>query len=199
MLATAGIPKGIDGWAAEPKLDGWRARVLVDGDELQVRTRSGRVITESVPSVHGLTGLRAVLDGELVADAGRLSDFYRLGPALAVKRGRKVPVAFVAFDLLWQDGEMLVDRPWSERRAALEALDVPARGVPIASVYGWEQIPDLFRACGCARGRGDRAQGPPGPVPAREALRCVAQGQVRRVAGAPGAAACPSPADVEAR
>jgi bifunctional non-homologous end joining protein LigD len=147
MLATSGIPKGIDGWVAEPKLDGWRARVLVDGDELQVRTRSGRVITDSVPSVQGLTGLRAVLDGELVADAGRLSDFYRLGPALAVKRGRKVPVAFVAFDLLWHDGEMLVERPWSERRAALEALDLPARGVPIASVYGWEHIPDLFRGC----------------------------------------------------
>jgi bifunctional non-homologous end joining protein LigD len=111
----AGIPKGIDGWEAEPKLDGWRARVLVDGDELQVRTRSGRVITESVPSVQGLEGLRAVLDGELVADAGRLSDSYRLGPALAVKRGRKVLVAFVAFDVFWQDGEMLVDRPWSER------------------------------------------------------------------------------------
>jgi ATP-dependent DNA ligase len=56
MLATAGIPKGIDGWVAEPKLDGWRARVLVDGDELQVRTRSGRVITESVPSVQRLSG-----------------------------------------------------------------------------------------------------------------------------------------------
>ena len=147
MLATAGIPKGIDGWAAEPKLDGWRARVLVDGDELQVRTRSGRVITESVPSVQGLSGLRAVLDGELVADAGRLSDLYRLGPALAVKRGRKVPVAFVVFDVLWQDGEMLVNRAWAERRTALEGLDLPSRGVPVASVYGWEQIPDLFRAC----------------------------------------------------
>jgi bifunctional non-homologous end joining protein LigD len=56
-------------------------------------------------------------------------------------------VAFVAFDVLWQNGEMLVDRPWSDRREALEALD-PARGVSVASVYGWEQIPDLFRACG---------------------------------------------------
>jgi ATP-dependent DNA ligase len=149
MLASQGVPRGIDGCVAEPKLDGWRARVLVDGDELQVRTRSGRVITESVPAAQGLRGLRAVLDGELVADSGRLSDFYRLGPVLAVKRGRKVPVAFVAFDLLWQDGEMLVDRPWSDRRAALEDLDVPSRGVPVASVYGWEQI----RTCSRRRRR----------------------------------------------
>src|SRR3954454_4522508 len=130
MLASTGIPKGIDGWVAEPKLDGWRARVLVDGNDLQVRTRSGRVITESVPSGQGLAGLRAVLDGELVADAGRLSDFYRLGAALAVKRRPQVPHSFVAFALLWHDGEMLVERPCWERRAALEALDLPARGVP---------------------------------------------------------------------
>jgi hypothetical protein len=71
-----------------------------------------------------------------------LSDFYRLGAALAVKRARKVPVAFVAFDLLW-DGDLLIDRPWSELGQALSALDLPSRGVPIATVYGWERIPDL--------------------------------------------------------
>jgi len=57
-----------------------------------------------VPAAQGLSGLQVVLDGELVADAGRLSDFYRLGPALA-RRHRAVPVAFVAFDLLWLDGD----------------------------------------------------------------------------------------------
>jgi ATP-dependent DNA ligase len=43
-------------------------------------------------------------------------------------------------------------RCWStvlgRSRWTLEALDLPARGVPVASVYGWEQILDLFRACG---------------------------------------------------
>jgi bifunctional non-homologous end joining protein LigD len=56
-------------------------------------------------------------------------------------------VSLVAFDVLWLDGELLTSRPWSERRAALEELDLPSRHVPIATVYGWEQIPDLFRAC----------------------------------------------------
>jgi hypothetical protein len=40
------------------------------------------------------------LDGELVAGAGTLSDFYRLGPALAIRRRAGSEVSFVAFDLL---------------------------------------------------------------------------------------------------
>jgi len=74
MLVVPGIPQGIDGWAAEPRLDGWRAWVLVDGTDVMVRTRSGRVITESVPAALGLAALKVALDGELVADAGRLSE-----------------------------------------------------------------------------------------------------------------------------
>jgi hypothetical protein len=31
-----------------------------------------------VAAVQGIAGLQVVLDGELVADAGRLTDFYRL-------------------------------------------------------------------------------------------------------------------------
>jgi bifunctional non-homologous end joining protein LigD len=31
-------------------------------------------------------------------------------------------LSFWAFDLLWLDGELLVDRPYAERRAALEEL-----------------------------------------------------------------------------
>jgi bifunctional non-homologous end joining protein LigD len=148
MLATTGIPPSIDRWAAEPKLDGWRARVLVDGDDLLVRTRAGRIITGSVPAVEGLTGLRAVLDGELVADAGRLDDFYRLGAALAHReRSRVTEVTFVAFDLLWADDELLCSLPYDERRKRLEALDLPARGVPVMPQVGWEKVPALFKAC----------------------------------------------------
>ncbi len=40
-------------WVVEPKLDGWRAPVYVD-ENLCVRTRRGRVVTESVPELRGL-------------------------------------------------------------------------------------------------------------------------------------------------
>lgn len=92
MLASSGIPSTLDGWVAEPKLDGWRARILLDTDGLRVRTRSERDITANV---HGLdrlagSGLRLVLDGELVVGGGRLADFYkgRSHPGPAPPRAR---------------------------------------------------------------------------------------------------------------
>jgi ATP-dependent DNA ligase len=152
MLATTGVPRSLEGWTAEPKLDGWRARVLVDPElahGISVRTRSGRDITQTVPQVQGLVGagLRVVLDGELVADAGRLADFYRLGPALARRRNRPVPVAFVAFDLLWHDGDLMTRLPLRKRRDLLDQLDLPTMGEPTAPTYSWEEAPELFKAC----------------------------------------------------
>lgn len=62
-----------------------------------------------------------VLDGELVAGAGRLSDFYGLAPALA-RRHRREAVTFVAFDVLWCAGELVTDQPYEARRKLLERL-----------------------------------------------------------------------------
>jgi bifunctional non-homologous end joining protein LigD len=73
------------------------------------------------------TGLRVVLDGELVAGAGTASDFYALLPRLSGYRRNQeatAAVSFWAFDLLWLDDQLLVDRPYSERRGILEDLDL---------------------------------------------------------------------------
>jgi len=53
-----------------------------------VRTRTGRNVTEDVDYLQALvaSGQRMVLDGELVADAGRGGDFSRLGPNLRAVR-----------------------------------------------------------------------------------------------------------------
>jgi DNA ligase 1 len=69
-----------------------------------------------------------ILDGEIVPmRAGQVLPFQQLQQRL----GRKiltqdllqaVPVAFVAYDLLYRDGAVLIDRPYSVRRAALEDL-----------------------------------------------------------------------------
>jgi hypothetical protein len=73
MLAERGLPTGsLDYWAVEPKLDGWRATVVVD-DGRVVGTRRGHAITEMVAGLDALAGAgrRFLLDGELVANAGR--------------------------------------------------------------------------------------------------------------------------------
>jgi bifunctional non-homologous end joining protein LigD len=102
---------------------------------------------ESVPAAARLTGLRAVLDGEPVAGAGTLTDFYRLGSALAVRRRAGAEVSFVAFDLLWLDGEPLTGQPYAERRKLLDGLELAARGVPAVPSFDGLDAALLFKAC----------------------------------------------------
>ena len=86
-----------------------------------------------MPELAGLVDVvgthKMVLDGELVAGDGGPDSFYRLGGRLAastprgVARGRaRAPLTFVAFDVLWLDGELLVSRPYRDRRCILESL-----------------------------------------------------------------------------
>jgi bifunctional non-homologous end joining protein LigD len=128
MLAERGLPgTSLDGWAVEPKLDGWRALVAVHPGlpgGVAVRTRRGHPL--AVPGMEALaaTGVRAVLDGELVAGAGTASDFYALFPRVPRPgyRPGDIPLSFWAFDLLWLDDRLLLDRPYLERRTILEHL-----------------------------------------------------------------------------
>jgi bifunctional non-homologous end joining protein LigD len=84
-----------------------------------------------------------VLDGELIAGAGRLSDFYRLG---GMPRAGAEAVVFVAFDLLWLDGEQLTNRPHRDRRARLEHLELD----PVQVVPSYDAViaDDLLATCG---------------------------------------------------
>jgi bifunctional non-homologous end joining protein LigD len=129
----------------EPKLDGERVVVRVWDDQLELRTRNGNVVTDAYPELAGLPtgfgGQALVLDGEVVAfdDAGR-TDFQRLQARMHVRQPSpklvaEVPVALAVFDLLWIDGESLVQLPQADRRRRLEALATRRAG--------WELIPVL--------------------------------------------------------
>jgi bifunctional non-homologous end joining protein LigD len=148
MLASAG-PLGRGSWAFEPKLDGWRALVYV-GDGVQVLSRRGSDLTRSLPELAGMSAVGpCVLDGELVGGDGRPESFYGLLGRIAASPtniGGRPPVTFMAFDVLWLDGDDVTRSAWSERRALLEGLDV--------SGPRWATVPayrltaeDVGRAC----------------------------------------------------
>src|SRR5262249_14167402 len=117
----------------EDKYDGVRAQAHKAGDRVELYSRTLDPVTHRFPEiVAALAALPGafVLDGEAVAydaTAGRCLPFA----ALQKRLGRKTvspqllvqtPVAFLAFDLLYQDGEALLDHPLTERRARLAAL-----------------------------------------------------------------------------
>jgi DNA ligase-1 len=131
---------------AEDKLDGIRAQVHKQGDGAAARvaiyTRTMDRTDASFPDV--VDALRRLpgdflLDGEIVPFRdGRVLPFAHIQKRL----GRKVPTpkiirdnpcAFIAFDILYRDGALLMDHPLRERRAALELLTTPTgNGSPAA-------------------------------------------------------------------
>jgi ATP-dependent DNA ligase len=126
--SRAQLPDG-DGWAYEPKYDGFRALAFVDGDEVELQSRGGKPLTRYFPELRFPAG-RYVLDGEIVIrDAGGAGEDFdalsqRIHPAASriAMLAAETPATFVAFDLLARDDELLLDRPFADRRAELEVL-----------------------------------------------------------------------------
>jgi DNA ligase 1 len=127
--------------AIEYKLDGARLQVHRRGDEVRAFTRSLDDITARVPEVVqaalALPARELVLDGEAIAlrPDGRPHPFQVTASRFGTRTAdASVPLTPLFFDLLHLDGEALIDRPGSERFAALAEL-VPAAGrVPRALV-----------------------------------------------------------------
>jgi ATP-dependent DNA ligase len=124
-LSRVALPEG-DEWCYEPKWDGFRALAFVDGDETFLQSRNGKPLGRYFPELEFPPG-DYVLDGELVmfGDGGK-QEFdllqQRIHPAESrIRRlAEEMPVRFVAFDLLADDGKSLLDEPFERRRARLE-------------------------------------------------------------------------------
>ncbi|HEY1509668.1 MAG TPA: ATP-dependent DNA ligase [Solirubrobacteraceae bacterium] len=119
------LPVG-DQWAYEPKYDGFRAIAFVDGDEWSIQSRSGRPLLRYFPELRFPPG-RYVIDGEIVIDAeDGHEDFNALQNRLHPAESRvkmlaeQTPARYVAFDILALEDELLLDRPFEERRRVLE-------------------------------------------------------------------------------
>ena len=141
MLAKAvtGVPAtapGGGGLLYEPKWDGFRGVVAFDGDRVEIGSRGGKTLTRYFPElVEGLAAALpgpCVLDGEVVVPSGapgaQRLDWealsQRIHPAATriAKLSQETPARFVAFDLLADGEDSLLETPFGERRRRLEAL-----------------------------------------------------------------------------
>src|SRR5829696_3196098 len=137
MLATAAesvadVARTMPGeFYVEDKFDGIRGQAHVQAGRVALYTRTLDEVTHRFPELVGplkLLPSDAVLDGEIVPVRGEaILPFLELQKRLGRKTVSEellagVPVAFVAYDLLYARGRVLTDAPLAERRAALEAL-----------------------------------------------------------------------------
>src|SRR5690349_1685875 len=123
-------PDKYGGLSFEPKWDGFRCIVFKDGDEVELASRNTKPLTRYFPEVVAAMQEqlpeRCVLDGEVFVSIDRRLEFEvlqeRIHPAASRidMLSEKTPASYVAFDLLALGDESWVDRPFAERRAALE-------------------------------------------------------------------------------
>jgi len=117
-------------WIYELKLDGIRCVAYLDKSGATLRNKRNKDVTAIYPElvlIHKQAKKRCILDGEVfVLREGRTNFFEMQRRSLMSNKFRidlaaaKLPVSFVAFDLLYLDGDQITERPLMERKKLLE-------------------------------------------------------------------------------
>ncbi|MEN9771008.1 MAG: hypothetical protein RLZZ180_2638 [Pseudomonadota bacterium] len=153
----------IQDWQIECKYDGIRAQLVKRAGQVFLWSRGEELITSSFPEVPPLAARLpegTVLDGELLAwGDGAPAPFAQLQQRLGRKRLpaallARVPVAFVAYDLLEQDGQDIRALTQAQRRERLERLlaDQPIALAPRLVVASWADAQHLRQTLEHAEG-----------------------------------------------
>lgn len=144
MLATLWpAPFAEPGWWFEPKWDGIRGILSWDGDHMTLRTRTGAEVSRRFPEVVLPAGTPpCVLDGEVVVLADGRASFERLQQRSSHTASglRDHPVSFVAFDLLHLGDRSLVSRPFEERSARLDGLELAGPFVRVPPIAAGDAV-----------------------------------------------------------
>ena len=112
-------------WLHEIKYDGYRMHARIDGDKIQLLTRTGldwsRRYPRTIEALGSLKVKSAYLDGELCAlNSDGVPLFSRLQAAM--HEGKTDKLVFFAFDLLFLNGESTAELPLIQRKGRLQRL-----------------------------------------------------------------------------
>ncbi|MEM8582343.1 MAG: ATP-dependent DNA ligase, partial [Pseudomonadota bacterium] len=156
-------------WRAEWKWDGIRGQLILRGGAHHVWSRGEELMTDRFPELARACDFLpdgTVLDGEIVAWRGDAPLPFN---ALQKRIGRKsipkkllaeAPVILLAYDLLEHEGQDMRDRPFDERREALDGLlnglpsDAPVRPSPLIGFDDWDDLSGIR-----AKAREEKAEG----------------------------------------
>jgi DNA ligase-1 len=126
----------------EDKYDGIRAQAHCGSGQVRLFSRTLDEVTPSFPELAAPLAQfndEVILDGEIVAwrdneDGGHAMPFSEIQKRLGRKQVSdkliaEVPVAYVVFDVIYADGELMLDKPLSERTQVLDRVFAGANRV----------------------------------------------------------------------
>lgn len=126
----------------ELKLDGIRCIAYIEPKSVVLQNKRHKDVTGIYPELFDMKKCvkkRVILDGELVVLIDGKPNFYALqkrslmGDEFKIKlAANKNPVQFVAYDILYFDGEDLTDKPLMERKEILSKAVTEGHGLSIS-------------------------------------------------------------------
>lgn len=129
LLNEVKEPFDDENYIYELKLDGIRCVAYIEPKTVALQNKRFKDVTDTYPELSDICKCvkkRVILDGELVVLTDGKPDFYALqkrslmGDKFKISlAARKNPVQFVAYDILYYDGNDLLYKPLMERKAYL--------------------------------------------------------------------------------
>jgi DNA ligase-1 len=123
--------------AAEVKLDGFRTQIHKKGNEIRIFSRRLENTTNAFPEIvravrENVHAKEAIIDGEALAYNETTGELYPFQMTIQRKRkhgiaekAEELPLHVFAFDLIYLNGEDYTQKPYIERRKALERIIKP--------------------------------------------------------------------------
>ena len=134
-LLTDLFEKLPEGFAVEVKYDGERVQAHKSGEAVTLYSRNLEDITPQYPDVarfvrDSIDADQAIVEGEVVALVPGTTDQFQEFQILMSRKRKydieqyvdEVPVKLMLFDVLYVDGESVIDCPFPERRELLERI-----------------------------------------------------------------------------
>ena len=119
--------------AIEYKFDGFRMQIHKDGEEVQIYTRRLENVTAQFPEVaiavkKALLAKSCIVEGEAIGidkETGKWLPFQKLSRRIRRKYdinklAKEIPVRLNLFDILYLNGNVLIEKPFVERRGVLK-------------------------------------------------------------------------------
>jgi DNA ligase-1 len=146
----------------EDKYDGIRCQLHKVDERVELYSRDLKEMTKTFFDLAGAARrlpANCILDGEILAMRDeQVLPFAELQKRLGRREddlflGEEIPIQFVAFDLLWLNGESFLNRPLRERRRALEEIKSWPAAFRLARITQASSAAEIEAAFAAARSR----------------------------------------------
>ncbi|MDD4250924.1 MAG: ATP-dependent DNA ligase [Candidatus ainarchaeum sp.] len=120
--------------AVEAKYDGFRLMISKDNDKIKIFSRQSEDITHMFPEIidaikTNLKPKKCFVEGEALAINEETNEYYPFQITIQrkrkhdiLKKAKEYPLNLFLFDVMYVDGESLLDQPFIERRKKLESI-----------------------------------------------------------------------------